>query len=69
MTESFKMLATTDAAITQAICCHFLLEDCVSSTKSLMPLTTTHSVLKSWAAAAYTPEEKKGKKMLMSYLY
>ena len=56
MTGSFKMLATTDAAITQAICFHFLLEDCISSAKSLMPFTTTHSVLKSWAAA-YTPEK------------
>ena len=57
MTGLFKMCATTDAAITQAVYFHFLLEDCVSSAKSLMPLTTTHSVLKSWAAA-YTPGKK-----------
>ena len=67
MTGSFKMLATTDAAITQAICFHFLLEDCISSTKSLMPLTTTHSVLKSWAAA-YTPK-KQNKQTVMSVNY
>ena len=58
MTGSFKMLATTEAAITLAICFHFLLEYWVSSTKSLMPLTIKHSVLKSWAATC-TPEEKK----------
>ena len=67
MTGSFKMLATTDAAITQAICFHFLLEDCVSSTKSLMPLTTTHCVLKSWAAA-YTPTKKKHSCLWTIYL-
>ena len=66
MTGLFKMCATTDAAITQAVCFHFLLEDCVSSAKSLMPLTTTHSVLKSWAAA-YTPGKKKHSCLLAMY--
>ena len=57
MDGSFKMLATTEAAITQAICFHFLLEYWVSSAKSLMPLTTTHSVWKPWATT-YTPKEE-----------
>ena len=59
------MLATTDAAITQAIRFYFLLEDFISSTKSLMPLTTTHSVLKSWAAT-YTPKEEKKHSCLLT---
>ena len=66
MTGSFKMLATTDAAITQEISFHFLLEECVSSTKSLMPLTTTHSVLKSWAQQHTLLKQKK---TLMSVNY
>ena len=66
MIGSFKMLATTDAAITQAICFHFLLEDCISSAKSLMPLTINHAVLKSWAAV-YTPTKKKHSCLLTIY--
>ena len=47
MAGSLKILATTDAAITHATSSHLSLEDCLSSIKSLMPLTNTHSVLES----------------------
>ena len=58
MSGSLKILATKDAAIREATFSHFSLEDWVSSAKPLMPLTTIHSVLKSWAASN-TPEEEK----------
>ena len=55
MTGSLKTLATTDAAIKQATSSHFSLEDCLSSIKSLMPLTDTHSIL---ASNNCIPEKK-----------
>ena len=44
------MLATTDAAITQAIFSQFTLEEWLLFSKPLMPFTISHSMLKSWAA-------------------
>ena len=44
------MLATTDAAITQAIFSQFTLEEWLLFSKPLMPFTISHSMLQSWAA-------------------
>ena len=55
------MLDTTEAAITQAYVFHEWLVDATPWTKPQIPLTTSHSIFMSWAAAN-RPEVEKWKK-------
>lgn len=43
MSESLNILATTDAALTEAISLQLLLEDWISFAKLSMPITISHS--------------------------
>ena len=59
--ELLNMLDTTEAAITQAYVFHEWLVDATPWTKPQIPLTTSHSIFMSWAAAN-RPEVEKWKK-------